>query len=202
MLAVNRGGRAFLGCAPGRASCRAPSQRFLSDPGEAPTSARPDLAGSNAASCTSAVAIHCRLHYKKSALDWHNGAFVKAGGPAIRPTGTLAAGAPKSSPDKVSPARTNPDAQQLVIGLSATGELARGIEYDILFGGRGHQTLTGLGGDDVLAGSLAFGAAGDLRADTAGANTNVASEMDGDSSADLAAVLRGLPSPPDTDFVL
>jgi tetratricopeptide (TPR) repeat protein len=194
VLAVNRGDRDFLWLCTGPGLLSRAFAQFLSDPASADALLGRTLLLERG-ELTRAVAIHCRLHYKKSALHWHNGAFGKAGGPAIRPTGTLAASAPKSGP-----AKTNPDAQPLVIGLSGTGELARGAEYDILFGGRGHQTLTGLGGDDVIAGSLTFGAAGDLRADAAGTTAIVAGDADG--GADVAVVSRGIANPPDTDFVL
>jgi Ca2+-binding RTX toxin-like protein len=51
-------------------------------------------------------------------------------------------------------------------------------------------------------GDAAFGAAGDLRAYTAGANTIVAGDVDGDGSADFTLMLRGAVALQETDFIL
>jgi hypothetical protein len=95
-LAVNRGDRDFLWLCTGPGLMSRVFAQFLSDP----TSAD-ELLGRTLllerGELTRAVAIHCRLHYKKSALHWHNGAFGKAGGPASRPADTLIAGAPRPS---------------------------------------------------------------------------------------------------------
>jgi tetratricopeptide (TPR) repeat protein len=96
VLAVNRGDRDFLWLSTGPGLMSRVFAQFLADPASAD-----ELLGRalllDRGELTRAVAIHCRLHYKKSALHWHNGAFAKAGGPAIRPTGMLAAGAPRST---------------------------------------------------------------------------------------------------------
>jgi hypothetical protein len=115
VLAVNRGDRDFLWLCTGPGLVSRVFAQFLSDP----TSAD-ELLGRTLllerGELTRAVAIHCRLHYKKSALHWHNGAFGKAGGPAHRPAGALVAGATNARP-----AKTNLGVQQRVIGVSGRG---------------------------------------------------------------------------------
>lgn len=60
------------------------------------------------------------------------------------------------------------------------------------------------GGDSAFhfIGNAAFGAAGDLRVYTAGTNTVVAGEVNGDGRADFMVVLRGLVGLQETDFLL
>ena len=95
-LAVNRGDRDFLWLSTGPGLLSRAFARFLSDPKSAD-----DLLGRTLllerVKLTRAVAIHCRLNYKKSALHWHNGAFVKAGGPAIRPASSRVASGPEQT---------------------------------------------------------------------------------------------------------
>ena len=97
VLAINRGDRDFLWLSTGPGLLSRAFAHFLSDPATADELLSRTLLLERG-ELTRAVAIHCRLHYKKSALHWHNGAFGKAGGPAVKPTGTLTASAPKSSP--------------------------------------------------------------------------------------------------------
>jgi tetratricopeptide (TPR) repeat protein len=128
VLAVNRGDRDFLWLSTGPGLMSRVFAQFLVDPTTADELFRRTLLLERG-ELTRAVAIHCRLHYKKSGLHWHNGAFAKARGPAIRPAGMPAASAPKA----------RPDAWKLAIGLFGDGE-PTGAGHDSLFGGRWHRT--------------------------------------------------------------
>ncbi|MBX9827883.1 MAG: tetratricopeptide repeat protein [Xanthobacteraceae bacterium] len=84
VLAVNRGDRDFLWLSTGPGLMSRVFAQFLADPASADQVLSRTLLLERG-DLTRAVAIHCRLHYKKSALHWHHGAFAKAGGPAVRP---------------------------------------------------------------------------------------------------------------------